>query len=46
MYAVKHFVVTHVMEQAMIVVSDILCGYILLIKLFDNYAHVFRVLQT
>ena len=46
MYVVKCSVVTRVMEQAMIVMSDILSDCISLIKFFDNYVRVFRVLNS
>lgn len=45
MYAVKCFVITRVTNQDMIIVSDTLSDYILLIKFFDNYEWVFSVLQ-
>lgn len=45
MYAVKYFVIIRVTEQIMIVLSDTLNDCISLIKFFDNYAQVFRVLQ-
>lgn len=45
MYALKCFVVTRVAEQAMIVVSDTISDCILLIKSFDNYVQIFKVLH-